>query len=77
LNYSGGNQLLEGEMFISIEDAAKNSKKYKVKVNVEFLRLIIHGFLHLLGYNDLNIKDRIIMKNLEDKLTENLSYLVK
>lgn len=67
-NYSGENYTLDGEIFISLDDASYFSKKYEVSFENEVLRLIIHGFLHLVGYDDKISKDKKIMKNLENKL---------
>jgi probable rRNA maturation factor len=67
-NYSKDNYSLDGEIFISLHDAIFNSKKYKVTLNIEILRLIIHGFLHLLGYDDTTITKKRVMKKMENKL---------
>jgi len=67
-NYSEENNTLETEIFISLEDAYSNSIKYKVSLDNEFLRLVIHGVLHLLGYDDKNEKDKRKMKRMENKL---------
>lgn len=67
-NYSNILDDIDGEIFISIEDALTNSKKYKVSLSDELVRLVIHGILHLLGYDDLNTSEKKIMKRLENKL---------
>ena len=53
-NYSNSLEQIDGEIFISIDDALSNSKKFKVTLSDELVRLVIHGILHLLGYDDLN-----------------------
>lgn len=67
-NYSGEAKHIDGEIFISIDDALINSKKYKVSISEELVRLVIHGVLHLLGYDDQTSSDKKIMKRLENKL---------
>jgi len=67
-NYTGDNEILDGEIFISVEDASKNSKEFKVSLTEELYRLVIHGILHLVGYNDKMKKEKIIMKKKEDIL---------
>lgn len=57
-NYSNILDQIDGEIFISIEDALTNSKKYKVSLSDELVRLVIHGILHLLGYDDLNKSEK-------------------
>ena len=66
--YSSEAKLIDGEIFISIDDALVNSKKYKVSLSDELVRLVIHGVLHLLGYDDQTSSDKKIMKRLENKL---------
>lgn len=67
-NYSNSNTELDGEIFISEDDALVNSKKYSVPYLVEIIRLIVHGVLHLTGYDDKTIKDKRRMKKLENHL---------
>ncbi|MGE5363486.1 MAG: rRNA maturation RNase YbeY [Bacteroidota bacterium] len=76
-NYSGDNDILDGEIFISVRDAAENAAKFGCTVESEILRLIVHGFLHLKGYDDIDKKDRKIMKQEEDRLTVKLDFLTK
>lgn len=68
-NYSGSLSELDGEIYISFEDASINAKKYKVSLNNELTRLVIHGILHLLGYDDKTPSEKKIMKTLENQLT--------
>lgn len=67
-NYSENTRNIDGEIFISVDDAEENSKKYKNSLAEEFLRLVIHGILHLVGYDDMNSKDYKIMKKYENEL---------
>ncbi|MEN8191802.1 MAG: rRNA maturation RNase YbeY [Bacteroidota bacterium] len=71
-NYSGSHTDLDGEIFISVHQAIDNSLIFNVNLDSEIIRLIVHGFLHLLGYDDKKASDKKIMKLEEDKLTENL-----
>ncbi len=68
-NYSGKNKILDGEIFISVDDAKQNAGKYKVSLNNELIRLVIHGILHLCGYDDTIIQQKKIMKTVENRLT--------
>lgn len=67
-NYSEIVNELDGEIFISIDDALSNSKKFKISLSYELVRLVIHGILHLLGYDDIAHSDKKIMKRMENKL---------
>ncbi|GMR25778.1 MAG: hypothetical protein BMS9Abin39_1108 [Ignavibacteria bacterium] len=73
-NYSGDHNELDGEIFISVEDAEVFAKKYKVTPNKEIIRLIIHGILHLKGYNDISKVDRTKMKKIENNLTNKYNF---
>ena len=75
-NYSGSKDLIDGEIFISTEDAESNAKKYNVSFNEEILRLVIHGILHLLGLNDKNRSEKLEMKRYENKLLNNNKNLL-
>jgi len=57
---------VEGEVYISLPRAKANAKKFDQPYNKEIARLIIHGSLHLLGYNDSTKKDKTKMTKKED-----------
>ena len=75
-NYFDSLQSIDGEIFISIDDALSNSKKFKVTLSDELVRLVIHGILHLLGYDDQNLTDKKIMKRLENKLLSKNNFIL-
>jgi len=60
---SSENSKISGDIIISIERVKENSKKYECKEEVELRRVIAHGLLHLLGYDDKNkLKEQEIRK---------------
>jgi probable rRNA maturation factor len=59
---------IEGEIYISVPRATAQSHEYGVTLLQELIRLIIHGCLHLAGYNDQTDDDLKAMKKIEDKL---------
>jgi len=65
------NIVLSGDIYIGIDTIKDNAKKYKVTLANELMRVIIHGTLHLCGFEDSNEEQRDIMKNMED------SWLIK
>ena len=72
-NYSGNHKILDGELYISIEDAENNAAKYGVSVQNEYFRLVIHGILHLLDYDDQQKSAKLVMKRLENKLLKSIA----
>ncbi len=58
---------LHGEIYISTERIVENAGEYRTSFNDELHRVIIHGILHLCGYNDKDEKEREIMRNKENQ----------
>lgn len=73
-NYSNKLKEIDGEILISFQEARLNAKKYKTKYDKEISRLIVHGLLHLLNYNDNNKKNRTLMKQIENKLINRYNF---
>lgn len=69
-NYSNESHNLTAEIFISVEDALVNSKKFVNSLDNEVLRLVVHGILHLVGYDDMSAEKRRVMKRIENKLVK-------
>lgn len=56
----------EGEIYISYDRVIDNAKMYNQKIENEFKRVIIHGLLHLCGYEDSTITEKKYMSKTED-----------
>jgi probable rRNA maturation factor len=69
-DYSTKN-IISGELYISINRVKENANIYNVKYDVELLRVIIHGVLHLIGYNDIPFSEKKKMKKMEDTYLSN------
>lgn len=61
---------LEGEVYISIDKTIEQANDYEVSIKDELLRLISHGVLHLVGYNDTTENEKNSMHKLENKYIE-------
>jgi rRNA maturation RNase YbeY len=59
-------KLLEAEIYIGASQVKRNSMFYKTKFYQEIKRVIIHGALHLVGFDDKNKAKRDVMKKWED-----------
>jgi probable rRNA maturation factor len=58
--------LIQGDIFISLERVKENATSYKTTFDNENHRIIIHGVLHLLGYKDKLKEDKHLMTSKED-----------
>ena len=68
ITFNLGDNSAEGEIYISYERALQQSKQFNVSFEEEIIRLLIHGLLHLAGYDDLEKDDRDKMKEVENSL---------
>ena len=61
---------LEAELYISTEMAIENAKEFKVSLDNEIIRLISHGILHLIGYDDSNNSLSKKMLSVQEEIVE-------
>lgn len=59
--------VIEGDIFISIDRVEENSEIMQISFLHELLRVVIHGVLHLMGYDDKDDISKIDMRKMEDK----------
>ncbi len=58
---------IQAEIFISIDRVRENAVNYKNGFERELYRVIVHGLLHMCGYDDKNEKQALIMRAKEDE----------
>jgi len=63
-----GGQHLHGEIFICVDDAVAQAREFRTSWQSELARYLIHGILHLRGYDDLSAAARRRMKREENRL---------
>ena len=62
-------KLISGDIFVSVEQVRINALNYQKSFENELSRVVIHGVLHLLGYNDTLPQDvKEIRKEEDDAL---------
>ena len=66
------NNKIAGDIVISLERVNENAKYYQVSYNYELERVMAHGLLHLLGYNDKNKEEEKIIRKKENYYLKNL-----
>lgn len=72
-NSDDGVEALSGELFISVADAAEFARTYRSTWQSEVCRYVVHGVLHLRGYDDTEPKLRRVMKYHENRLLNELA----
>ena len=58
---------ISGNIAISVERVLDNSKTYGVEFEDELKRVMVHGLLHIMGYNDKASNDKSVMSQKENK----------
>lgn len=66
---------LSGDLFISIDSVKENSIFYNTEFQNELNRVMVHGVLHLIGYDDHCDEDIAMMRSKEDYYLNVLSSL--
>lgn len=66
---------IEGEIYLSPTQIRQNASDFNTTFQQEFLRVIIHGSLHLCGYEDSTAAEKNHMRALEDKYLAKLEVL--
>lgn len=57
-----------GDIIISIDKVERQAKEYGHSFEREFSYMLVHGFYHLMGYDHIEEKDKIIMRPKEEKI---------
>jgi len=57
---------IEGDIFISVDRVKENADTFSLPFQTELKRVMVHGLLHFLGYNDHDEKDIELMRSKED-----------
>jgi len=64
---------VHGEIFTCVDEAVVQANHFKTNWQSEVVRCIVHGVLHLLGYDDSSSRERRKMKRAENRLLRGLA----
>lgn len=70
-------KLIDGQLLISWETVMQNSKRFNTDFEKELLRVIVHGLLHLTGYDDRNEKQKRVIRKKENEYLKHQDYAGK
>ena len=59
-------KVLSGDLFISVDSVRENSIEFGTDFEEELHRVIVHGVLHLIGYDDHTEEDKTVMRQKEN-----------
>ncbi len=65
-------KLISGDIFISVPRVKENASKLKQPFETELFRVMIHGILHLMGYNDKTKDEKKQMRQAENTCLQKL-----
>jgi probable rRNA maturation factor len=64
---------LHGEIFICMDEAVRQARRFRTRWQSELVRYVVHGVLHLRGFDDQRPPDRSKMKREENRLLRELT----
>ena len=68
------NNIISGDIFISLDTVLSNSQKYQTRYDEELHRVIIHGILHLCGLKDKSEDEIKEMRKAEEEALSMLDF---
>ncbi len=74
LSFELGDDVLLGDIFVSIDTVKREAINAGISVEEHTAHMIVHGMLHLQGYDHINNKDAKIMEDKEIKILKKLGY---
>lgn len=73
ITYKDGNELVIGDIVLSLERAKEQSIEYNHSFQRESSYLVVHSVLHLLGYDHMEEDDKKIMRKREEEILNKLN----
>ena len=73
INYSSTIEEPLGDIVISIEKVEEQAKEYGHSFERELSYMVVHGFYHLMGYDHIELGDRVVMREKEENVLNKLN----
>ena len=70
--FAGFEGVIYGEIYVCVDEALIQSRRFRTSWQSELARYVVHGVLHLLGYDDSKTSERRRMKREENRLLKAL-----
>ena len=74
LSFELSDDVLLGDIFISLDTVKKEADAEGISVAEHTAHMVVHGILHLLGYDHIEDKDAEKMENKETNILKKLGY---
>ena len=74
-NYNSTIEEPLGDIVISVEQVEIQAKEYGHSFERELSYMVVHGFYHLMGYDHIELGDRVIMREKEENVLTKLNIL--
>lgn len=68
---------IHGDLVISLDRVIEQAERFRVTEGAELARLVIHGTLHLCGYDHMEVRERTEMRAHEDRILSKAGVVVK
>jgi rRNA maturation RNase YbeY len=65
--------IVSGDIYISVERIKDNAKRYGTTSKNELYRVMVHSVLHLVGFSDLTKRQKRVMRTSEDKFLRQIA----
>ena len=74
LSFELCDDLLLGDIYISLDTVSREAKDAGISVAEHTAHMVVHGMLHLMGYDHIEDKDAVVMESKEIKILKKLGY---
>lgn len=72
LSFELGDDVLLGDIYISLDTVAREAKQMGIPITAHAAHMVVHGVLHLLGYDHIDDNDAIVMEKKEIQILKKL-----